>query len=59
MFGSIDFNLAAEPLIRAVKVNNNGFELFFTRLSTMVCADDIEVVGLSARKVQKYLDATN
>lgn len=56
---SIIFNLAAEPLIRAVKASNKGFQLFGTRLSTTAYADDIAVVGESYREVQESLKATN
>jgi hypothetical protein len=55
---SVVFNLAAEPIIRTVKSNNNGFAVYQSRVSTTTYADDIAIAGSSVRKIQGTLNAT-
>jgi len=55
---SVVFNLAAEPIIRTVKSNNNGFAVYQSRVSTSSYADDIAIAGSSVSEIQGTLNAT-
>jgi Reverse transcriptase (RNA-dependent DNA polymerase) len=55
---SVVFNLAAEPIIRTAKSNNNGFPIYQSRVSTTAYADDIAIVGSSVLEIQETLNAT-
>jgi len=52
---SVVFNLAAEPIIRTAKSNNNGFPIYQSRVSTTAYADDIAIVGSSVLEIQETL----